>query len=184
MVMMTFFISLILIILIIYTIAIFNGMIRLKNNIKKSWSNIDVLLKQRYDELPKLIDTVKGYMKYERNLFLELTEARTGFLHANTMSEKAVADNELSDVLMNLFAVAENYPKLKANKTFLYLQKRITMLENEIADRREFYNDSVNIYNIRIQSFPDLFLAKLFKFKEKERFMAKKFEAKSLKVTI
>ena len=156
-----------------YISIVFNGLIQLKNNIQKSWANIDVLLKQRYDELPNLINTVKGYMAYEKELMENITKARANFLNANSVHEKAIVNNEVSFALQRLFAVAENYPKLKANISFLKLQKRISEIENEISDRREFYNDSVNNYNIRIQSFPDLIIAKIFGFKESDRFIAK-----------
>lgn len=147
--------------LVIYIVGLYNGLVLVKNNIKKSWSNIDVLLTQRADELPKLIDTVKGYMAHERETLEKLTAARTQFLSAGTVPEKAAADTVMSQALKSLFAVAENYPNLKANENFLQLQGRISGLENEIADRREFYNDSVNTYNIRIESFPDLFIARM-----------------------
>jgi len=153
-----------------YFITIYNGLIKLKNNIKKAWANIDVLLKQRSDELPKLIETVKGYMKHEKEVLENLTKARTNFLNANTVAETAAADNMISGALKSLFAVAENYPNLKANENFMQLQNRISGIENEIADRREFYNDSVNQWNIRIQSIPDIILARMMGYTDKEMF--------------
>lgn len=168
--------------LIAYIISIFNGLIRLKNNIKKSWSNIDVLLKQRTDELPKLIETVKGYMKHEKGLLTEITKARTDFMRAKTMAQKAAADNMLTGALKSLFAVAENYPNLKANENFMQLQGRISGIENELADRREFYNDSVNTYNIRIQSFPDMFVARRMKYQAEEMFKVAEAEKKDVEV--
>ena len=165
-----------------YIIAMFNGLIRLKNNIKKSWANIDVLLKQRSDELPKLIASVKGYMKHERGTLTEITKARTAFLNANTMAEKAKADNVLTGALKSLFAVAENYPQLKANENFLQLQNRISGIENELADRREFYNDSTNTYNIRIQSFPDMILARIMGYSEQEMFKVAEADKKDVEV--
>jgi LemA protein len=165
-----------------YIVFIFNGLIRLKNNIKKSWANINVLLKQRSDELPKLINSVKGYMKYEKKVLTEVTKARTQFLNAKSMSEKAEADNMITGALKSLFAVAENYPKLKANENFMQLQGRISGLENELADRREFYNDSVNTYNIRIQSLPDTFVARLMKYEAEEMFKVKEGDKKDVEV--
>lgn len=144
-----------------YIVAIYNGLIQLKNNIQKSWANIDVLLKQRADELPKLIESVKGYMAHEQGVLTAVTQARTAFLEAKTIPQKAAADTMMSGALKSLFAVAENYPNLKANENFLQLQNRISGLENELADRREFYNDSVNTFNIRIQSIPDVMVARL-----------------------
>lgn len=145
----------------IFIIIMYNNFIRLKNNIDKSWANIDVLLKQRSNEIPNLIRTVKGYMKHEKETLETLTKARSFLSNAETLSHKAAADDIITGSLKTIFAVAENYPDLKAVENFLQLQKRITGLENELADRREFYNDSVTIYNIRIQSFPDLILAKM-----------------------
>ncbi|MFQ5474419.1 MAG: LemA family protein [Candidatus Nanoarchaeia archaeon] len=153
-----------------YIIGIYNGLVRLKNNIKKSWGNINVLLKQRSDELPKLINSVKGYMKHEKSVLTDLTKARTSIMKAKTMSEKAAADNQISAALKTIFAVAENYPNLKANENFMQLQGRISGLENELADRREFYNDSVNQFNIRIESFPDMVIANMMKLTQKKMF--------------
>ena len=175
-------VGLLLLGVIIYFVSIFNGLVRLKNNIKKSWSNINVLLKQRSDELPKLINSVKGYMKHEKGVLTELTKARTSFLSAKTMSQKAAADNMISGALKTLFAVAENYPNLKANENFMQLQNRISGLENELADRREFYNDSVNTYNIRIESFPDMFVAGMMKLQQKEMFKVTEKEKKDVEV--
>ncbi len=167
-----------------YFVIVYNGLVRLKNNIKKSWANIDVLLKQRNDELPKLIDTVKGYMKYEKAVLTQITKARTAVMKATTIPEKAKADNMLSAALKNLFAVAENYPKLEANASFLQLQGRISGIENELADRREFYNDSANEYNIRIQSFPDMIVAGMLGYREPEvMFKAEEAEKKDVKVS-
>jgi LemA protein len=168
--------------LIIYTIAIYNGLIRLKNNIKKSWANIDVLLKQRSDELPKLISSVKGYMKHEKTTLAALTKARTAIMTAKTKSQKAAADDVISGALKTIFAVAENYPKLRANENFLHLQSRISGLENELADRREFYNDSANTYNIRIHSFPDKILAGMMKYTDEDMFKASAKDKKDVKV--
>jgi len=141
-------------------IAIYNHLVHLRFGVDKSWANIDVLLKQRRDELPKIIDTCKGYLKYEQTLLERLTAARTAFLGASTADAKVQAENEISRVLKNVFAVAENYPDLKANQNFLQLQSRVSTLENNIADRRELFNESVNLYNVKINQFPDMFLAR------------------------
>ena len=163
-------------------IGIYNSLVKLKNDIKKSWANINVLLKQRSDELPKLIASVKGYMKHEKGVLENVTKARTSFMNAKTMDEKAAANDVLSGALKSLFAVAENYPKLKANENFMQLQGRISGLENEIADRREFYNDSVNTYNIRIHSFPDMFIANMMGLKDQEMFKVSAADTKDVKV--
>ena len=158
--------------LLIYFITIYNSLIRLRNDINKAWANIDVLLKQRHDELPKLIETCKGYMQYEQKTLQMITEARTAFLKASSVHEKAQADTQITGALKTLFAVAESYPDLKANQSFLQLQKRISDIEERIADRREFFNDSVNIYNIRIHQLPDVCVAKLLSLQSKELFKA------------
>lgn len=150
----------IVIVFFISIIIIYNNFIRLKNNIDKSWANIDVLLKQRSNEIPNLVSAVKGYMKHEKETLESLTKARSFLLKAQTLSQKAAADNVISDLVKSIFILAEKYPDLKAGENFLELQKRITGLENELADRREFYNDSVTIYNIRMQSIPDLIVAR------------------------
>lgn len=167
-----------------YIISIFNGLIRLKNDIKKSLGNIDVLLKQRYDELPKLIETVKGYMKHEKGVLTEITKARSIYASAgDDIHKKAQSDNMLTGALKTIFAVAENYPQLKANENFMQLQGRISGIENELADRREFYNDSVNTFNIRIQSIPDVMIARMLSYKEQEMFKAAEEEKKDVKVS-
>lgn len=161
---------LVLIIFIGYFISIYNSLVRLKNNIDKSWSNIDVLLKQRVDELTKLLKTVKGYMKHEREVLTQITEARTRFLNARSVHEKAEADSFLTSALKSLFAVAENYPQLKASENFMQFQNRISKIEESIADRREFYNDSVNTYNIRIAQIPYVFIARRLGYTGKDLF--------------
>ncbi len=142
-----------------YVITLYNGLVSVKNNVDKAWANIDVLLKQRHDELPNLIEVCRGYMKYERETLERVTAARTAYAQAATVDQKVQAGAEMSAALGRLIAVAENYPDLKANSNFAHLQARVTELESEIADRREFYNDSVNTFNIRIQEMPDAILA-------------------------
>jgi LemA protein len=143
----------------VYLATIYNGLVALKNDIDKSWANIDVLLKQRHDELSKLLDTTKGYMEFERDTLTKITQARSQYQQAVTVDQKAQADQSMTSALRGFFAVAENYPELKANTNFQVLEKRISELESQIADRREFYNDSVNTFNIRIQQVPDTFVA-------------------------
>jgi len=174
--------GLVALVIVFYVVSVFNGLVRLKNNIKKSLSNIEVLLKQRIDELPKLIESVKGYMKHERGTLTELTKARTEFMNAKTLPEKAKADGVISGALKTIFAVAENYPNLKANENFIQLQTRISGIENELADRREFYNDSVNTYNIRIQSIPDRFVAGMLGYTPEELFKATEAEKRDVEV--
>ncbi|HLY63122.1 MAG TPA: LemA family protein [Terriglobia bacterium] len=153
-----------------YLLTIYNSLVRLRNDIDKAWSNIDVLLKQRHDELPKLIETCKGYMQYEQETFKKVVEARNAYSSASTLAQKAQADNLITGALKSLFAVSEKYPDLKANNNFMQLQNRISELEEKIADRREFFNDDVNTYNIRIQQLPDVFVAGMMGLKHKELF--------------
>jgi len=154
-----FVIVLIIIGFISWFFTVYNGLIQVKENIKKSWANIDVLLMQRSDEIPKLIKVLKSFVKHEKKMFDNILDARTTYLGANSVSEKADADNQMSEALKSVFALSEAYPELGSNDNFLKLTERISGLENEIADRRELYNESVNNYNIRIQSLPDMFIA-------------------------
>jgi LemA protein len=168
----------------VYFITIYNSLVRLRNDIDKAWANIDVLLKQRHDELPKLIETCKGYMQYEQKTFQLITEARTAFMRANTVAEKAQADNLITGALKSLFAVAENYPELKANNDFMQLQNRISELEEKIADRREFFNDDVNTYNIRIQQLPDVFIAGMMGLQRKDLFKVTEEDRRDVEVKL
>jgi LemA protein len=144
---------------VVYLVTIFNGLVALKNDIDKAWSNIDIMLKQRHDELSKLLDVCKGYMNFESDTLQKITQARSQYQKASSVDQKAQADQSMASALRGVFAVAENYPDLKANNNFMQLEKRITDLESQIADRREFYNDSVNTFNTRIQQMPDTFVA-------------------------
>ncbi len=149
---------------IIYSIVIYNGLVALKNNIDKSWSNIDVLLKQRFDELPKLVKVCEGYMNHERETLEAVIKARSMLQSAGGEEAAMNAQNAISGALRSLFAVAERYPDLKADAGFRQLQGRVTEIENAIADRRELYNESANIYNTRIESVPDVFIARMFNY--------------------
>jgi len=142
-----------------YVLSVYNGLVALKNAIARSWANIDVLLKQRHDELPKLVSTCQAYMQHERAVFDRLSEAREGLMRAKTVPERAQAESALTGALGAFFAVAEAYPDLKANQNFMQLQNRISDLENQIADRREYYNDTVTTFNTRIEQLPDKFVA-------------------------
>jgi len=156
-----------LVVSVIYLVALFNGLVSLKNNVKTAWSNIDVLLKQRHDELPKLVETCKQYRDFERDTLEKVMQARAGVQQARESGDLGAlgpAESQLRATIGRLYAVAEAYPQLKASESFQQLQSRITGLENAIADRREFYNDSVNLYNTRIQSFPELVIARQFGF--------------------
>ncbi len=174
----------VLIAVVVYFVSIFNGLAMLKNNIGKSWANIDVLLTQRADELPNLVSTVKGYMAHEQKTLQAVTDARAALMNARTVGEKAGVDKDTTEAVKTLYAVAENYPDLKANQSFLKLQDRITGIENEIADRREFYNDSVTAYNIRIQSIPDIVVATALRYRPEELFKAEEGKRQVVEVKI
>ncbi len=151
----------------IYIVSIYNHLVRLKHNVSKAWSNIDVLLKQRHDEIPKLVETCKQYMQYEQQTLEKVMQARSRVSEARQnqdMPGLGLAEGALRMGLGQLFALAEDYPELRANENFQHLQTRISSLESSIADRREFYNESVNINNIGIEQFPDLIVARLFGF--------------------
>ena len=147
------------IVLVAYVAGVYNMLVRLANNIDKAWSNIDVILKQRHDELPKLVEVCNSYMILERETLESVTKARTAYSAGLNIDDKAQAENQIVGALGKLFAVAEQYPDLKANQEFLAVQQRISALESTIADRREFYNDSVNLYNIAIQQIPTFWVA-------------------------
>lgn len=154
--------------LVIFGILSFNRLVSLRHNLKAAWSNIDVLLKQRHDELPKLVTTCRQYMKYEQETLEKVTLARTRVSNAmqdGNLVELGVAESMMSNSLGRLFALTESYPDLKTNESFMRLQSRVTTLENAIADRREFYNDSVNVNNIAVDAFPTNLIANWFSFK-------------------
>ena len=153
----------IIVVAVIYLITLFNNLVTLKNNVGQAWSNIDVLLKQRHDELPKLVETCKQYMGYEQSTLEKVMQARAGVQQARESGDVAAvgaAESQLRTTIGNLYAVAEAYPQLKANDSFQQLQSRITGLESSIADRREFYNESVNLYNTGIEQFPGVLVAR------------------------
>lgn len=157
--------------LILYGVMIYNNLVRLKHNVSQAWSNIDVLLKQRHDELPKLVETCRQYMKYEKDVLERVTLARAAVSKAREAGDVGAlgaAETQLRAGLGALFAVAENYPELKASESFQHLQGRVSQLESAIADRREFYNASVNANNVRIEQFPDVLIARNFGFGSRE----------------
>ncbi len=145
---------------VVYGVGIYNELIGIRTNVDKSWANIEVLEKQRFDEIPKLVKVCEGYMQYEQNTLEKVIQARNTFLSATGPAGVAEANGQLAGALKSLFALSENYPNLKADANFRQLQERVTELENQIADRREFYNDSVTIHNTRIEQVPYVFLAK------------------------
>lgn len=151
-------------------IALYNALVLARNRVDEAWSDIDVQLKRRYDLIPNVLETVKGYAGHERNVLENVTKARTQALSAQTAKEHAVAENMLSNTLKTLFAVSENYPDLKANANFLDLQRELADTENKIQAARRFYNSNILEYNTKLQTVPSNFVANFFHFTEKEFF--------------
>ncbi len=166
----------------VWIIAVYNGLIKLKNRVDEAWSDIDVQTKRRYDLIPNLINTVKGYAAHEKQLFENVTAARTRAMGAGTAVDKAQAENTLSQTLKSLFAVAENYPDLKANQNFLELQRELTDTEDKIQASRRFYNGNVRDFNTKIQVFPNNIIAGMLKFTAREFFEAEGEEKEPVKV--
>ncbi len=167
---------------VLYIIVVFNGLILLKNRAENAWSQIDVQLKRRFDLIPNLVETVKGYAKHEQGTFKMVTEARSLMNKATSLGEKAKADNMLSQAMKSLFAVAEAYPKLEANQNFMQLQEELSGTEGKIAFARQFYNDTVMSFNTKLQVFPTNTFGKLLGFQEKEFFKTEGVERKAVKV--
>jgi len=157
----------VIVIVVLYAVIIYNGLVSLRHNVAKAWANIDVLLKQRHDELPKLVEVCRQYTQFEQTTLQRVTEARARVASAREQHDVpalGAAEGMLRAGLGQIFAVAEAYPELKANEHFMQLQSRISALENGIADRREWYNESVNVLNVRIDVVPDLVIARAFGF--------------------
>ena len=167
----------------IYAVIVYNGLVHLQNEIGRAWANIDVLLKQRHDEVPNLVASVKGYMDHERQTLEAVTQARAASMDADSIPQKAQTDMLLRGALRSFFVVAERYPQLKADQNFLALQNRISELEERIADRREFFNDDVNTYNTRIAQLPEVFVARLMKLQPRQMFRVNEQERQQLEVT-
>lgn len=163
-------ILIILTVVILWIILTFNSFIRRRFRVREAWSDIEIQLKRRYDLIPNLVETVKGYMTHEKAVFQSVTEARTKALGAQDKTQKAAAENALTNTLKTLFAVAENYPELKANANFLDLQRELADTENKIQAARRFYNSVVMELNTKIESFPSNIIAKIFGFKKEEFF--------------
>jgi LemA protein len=160
----------VVVVLVLYLIFTYNGLVRLRNRIDNAWSQIDVQLRRRYDLIPNLVETVKGYAAHEREVFEKVTEARAAGINAANVREQAQAENAITGALKSLFAVAEAYPELKANQNFLALQEELTGTEGRIAYARQFYNDTVLTYNNRLQTFPHNLIAAPFGFTKREYF--------------
>ncbi|MDA2922443.1 LemA family protein [Patescibacteria group bacterium AH-259-L07] len=166
------------VVVVLWLIATYNSFIRRINRYKEAWSDIDVQLKRRYNLIPNLVSTVKGYARHEREVFERVTEARTKAMNAQSVEEQGKTENMLTGALKSLFAVSENYPQLKANENFLELQRELSDTENKIQAARRFYNTNVRDLNIKIDSFPANIIARSFKFKKREFFELEEEAAK------
>jgi LemA protein len=183
-ILMTTAIGLVTVGVLAYIIILYNELVRLRNDNDRAWANIDVLLKQRHDEVPNLVACVKGYMEHERETLEAVTRARAASMSAASIPQKAQADLFLTGALRSLFAVAERYPDLKANQNFLALQNRISELEERIADRREFFNDDVNTYNTRIGQIPEMFLAGMMSLQPRQMFQVNEQDRQQVEVKL
>lgn len=168
--MQTIIIVAIIAVLLLILIGMYNSLVKLRNQVKNAWSQIDVQLKRRHDLIPNLIDTVKGYMKHERDTLENITNARANAMSATGVADKAKAEGQLNNALGQLQIAVENYPDLKANTNFLALQEELTSTENKIAFSRQNYNDQVLSYNNKIEMFPSNIIASMFSFKQSEFF--------------
>ena len=173
----------VIVLLIIWVVAIYNGLVSAKLKVENAWSQIDVQLQRRFDLIPNFVETVKGYMTHESETFEKITNLRTSWANSSTVGEKAKLDNELSGALKTIMAVSENYPDLKASTNFSDLSEELRNTENKISFSRQFYNDSVTMYNTKLEVFPSNIIANMFNFKSKELFEAENDEArKNVKV--
>ncbi len=172
----------ILVLLILYVIGTYNGLVKFRNRVKDQWSQIDVQLKRRFDLIPNLVSTVKGYAKHEQETLEDIVKIRNTYTSANTPNEKMEANQELTQAISKLFALVENYPDLKANTNFLELQNELQETENKIAVARQFYNDTVLTYNNKVDMFPSNIIAKMFHFVKEVFFEASNTERENVKV--
>ena len=168
----------IIVVLIVALVLCYNGLVQSRNKVKNAWSQIDVQLQRRFDLIPNLVETVKGYMAHEEGTLTKVTELRTAWAGASTVSEKAKLDNELSSTLKTIMAVSENYPDLKASQNFSELQEELRNTENKISYARQFYNDSVTMYNTKLQVIPTNIIAGMFHFTEESLFKVESDEVK------
>lgn len=173
----------IIVVLIVVVIALYNGLVVARQKVRNAWSQIDVQLQRRFDLIPNLVESVKGYMAHEKGVLSQVTELRTSWTKAQSVGEKAKLDNQLSDTLKTIMALSENYPDLKASQNFSELQEELRATENKISFSRQFYNDSVTMYNTKLEVVPTNIIASMFHFKPEELFVAESDEArKNVKV--
>ncbi len=180
---MVWIVLIIIVLLVLYVISIYNSLVGLRQKVKNGWSQIDVQLQRRFDLIPNLVETVKGYMSHESDVLTKVAELRTSWANASTVSEKSKLDGELSGALKTIMAVAESYPDLKANSNFAQLQEELQNTENKIAFSRQFYNDIATKYNTRLKVVPSNIIASMFHFEPEQLFEAESNEArKNVKV--
>ena len=180
---MLWIILIIVVLLILFIISVYNSLVTLRQRVKNAFGQMDVQLQRRFDLIPNLVETVKGYMTHESDTLAKVTELRTAWAGAKTVDEKAKLDNELSNTLKTIMAVAEAYPDLKANQNFESLQNELTETEDKISYSRQFYNDTVTMYNQKLQIFPSNIIANMFNFTPRELFTVDNAEArKNVKV--
>lgn len=172
----------ILLLIVVYIWSLYNGLITASTQVSEAWSQIDVQLKRRMDLIPNIVESVKGYAKHEKSIFENVTKARSALMGAKTPDESAKANDMLSGALKNLFAVAENYPQLKANENFAQLQKELSDTEDKVAYSRQFYNSIVKDFNVKVKVFPNAIIASVFGFKEKPFFEVAEAERQAVKV--
>lgn len=180
---MAWIILAVVVVIIIAVIALYNSLVQARIKVDNAWSQIDVQLQRRFDLIPNFVETVKGYVAHESETFEKIAKLRTSWANAESISEKASLDNELSNALKTIMAVSESYPDLKANQNFSELSEELRNTENKISFARQFYNDSVTIYNTKLEVFPSNMIAKMFNFKARDLFEAESDEArKNVKV--
>ena len=180
---MGWIILIIVVLILVFLINIYNNLVSLRQKVKNAWSQIEIQLQRRFDLIPNLVETVKGYMGHESNILTKVAELRTAWANAKTVAEKSNLDTQLSDTLKTIMAVSEAYPDLKANQNFISLQQELANTENKISFSRQFYNDSVTMYNTKLEVFPSNIIASMFGFKPEEFFKVESEEArKNVKV--
>lgn len=181
---MLWIILIVVLVIVFWIISTYNGLVTLKQRVSNAWSQIDVQLQRRFDLIPNLVETVKGYTKHEEAVFTKVAELRTSWANASSVKEKAELSNELSGALKTIMAVSESYPELKANQNFAQMQEELQNTENKISYSRQFYNDIVTKYNTKLHVFPDTLIASMFHFESAELFRAESDEArKNVKVS-
>lgn len=170
------FLVIVIVIFLFVGLNIYNGLVALRNQLERAWANIDVILKQRFDEIPQLVQVIEQYANYEAGILTKLAEARSKYGSARSVDDKIQSAQSMSIAMNGLMALGENYPELKANQNFIELQGRVSKLEETLADRREIYNDVVAQFNTRIEQFPDVLAARVLNYSRQSLFQVEEFE--------